>query len=92
MPTIAAFLAAAVGPLAKRVLIALGFGIISYTALTALVASVVTQAQTAWGGVAGAALQLSTLGGIPQVLGIITGALVARVAFKAVGQLGKLSA
>lgn len=92
MSSIWAFLAAAVGPLAKRVLVSLGFGIISYTALTALVGSVISAAQSAWGGVAGAALQLSSLGGIPQVLGIITGALVARVAFKAVGHLGRLSA
>lgn len=91
MNSIWAFLAAAVGPLAKRVLVALGFGIISYAALTALVASVVAQAQNAWGGVTGAALQISSLGGIPQVLGIITGALVARVAFNAVGHLGRLS-
>ena len=92
MSSIWAFLAAAVGPLAKRVVIALGFGVISYAALTALVGSVIAAAQSAWGGVAGAALQLSSLGGIPEVLGIITGALVARVAYNAVGHLGKLSA
>lgn len=92
MPTLWAFLAAAVGPLAKRLLAAIGFGLITYAALTALVASVVSAAQSAWGGVAGAALQLSSLGGIPEVLGIITGALVARVAYNAVGHLGKLSA
>lgn len=92
MANLWAFLLAAVYPLAKKVLIMLGIGWITYEALTALVNSVISAAVTNWGGVTGAALQLSSLGGIPQVLGIICGALVARVSFVLVAKLGKVTA
>lgn len=92
MANLWAFLLAAVYPLAKKVLIMLGIGWITYEALTALVNSVINAAVTNWGGVTGAALQLSSLGGIPQVLGIICGALVARVSFVLVAKLGKVTA
>ncbi len=91
MGSIGAFLAAVVGPLAKRVLVALGIGVVSYAALSTLVGSVVSALQSNWGQVTGAVLAISSLGGIPQALGIITGALIARVAYQLLGQLGRVT-
>ena len=91
MTNLYAFLLAAAWPLARKVLVMLGIGTITYTARTALIASVVSHAQANWGQVSGAVLQLSSLGGIPQVLGIICGALVARGTFVILARLGKLS-
>lgn len=92
MASIGAFLTAAVGPLVRRGLVAIGVGVISYAALTALVNSIVSHAVSNWGQLTGAILQLCSLGGIPTVLGIITGAIVARVTYQAVGQLGRITA
>lgn len=91
MTSLWAFLASASWPLVRKVLVMLGIGTITYAALTTLVNSIVANAQANWGQLTGAALQLSSLGGIPQVLGIITGALVARVAFLAVGKIGMIT-
>jgi hypothetical protein len=70
----------------------LGIGIITYEALTTLVGGVVDHAVSNWGAMTGAALQLCSLGGIPEVLGIITGALVARVSYVALGKIGRVVA
>lgn len=91
MTNLWAFLAAASWPLVRKVLVMMGIGVLTYSALTTLVNSIVSNAQSNWGQLTGAALQLSSLGGIPQVLGIITGALVARVTFIAVGKIGVIT-
>ena len=91
MSSLWAFLIAAVWPLARKVLVMLGIGIITYAGLTTLLNSLINAAVQNWGQLTGAALQLSSLGGIPQMLGIIAGAMVARVTFMAVGRLGVLT-
>jgi len=91
MTNLWAFLAAAAWPLVRKVLVMLGIGLITYGALTTLVNSVIGYAVSNWGQLTGAALQLSSLGGIPQFLGIVCGALVARVAFLAVGRIGVIT-
>jgi len=92
MPTIAAFLIGLVTPLVKKVLIALGFGVVTYAAMTPLINSVISSAQSAFGGITGAVAGLAGLAGIPEVLGIFAGALVARVSFIAAGQIAKMAA
>jgi len=89
--TLWAFLAAAAWPLVRKVLVMLGIGVLTYGALTTLVNSIIGHAVANWGQLTGAALQLSSLGGIPECLGIICGALVARVAFLAVGKIGVIT-
>jgi hypothetical protein len=74
----AAFLLAMVGPLAIRVLIALGFGAVAFTGITEVVNQLVSSAQASWGGVSGAALALASLAGVPTALGLIFGAFIAR--------------
>lgn len=91
MPNLFAFLLAAAWPIAKKVLVMLGIGMITYSTITPLVNSVIAAAQSNFGQMTGAALQLCSLGGIPQVMGIISGALVARVSFIAAGKLGKIA-
>lgn len=78
-------------PIAKKVLVALGIGTITYTGLTALGGQVQAAVISSWGTLGGATLAIATLGGIPQSIGIILGALNARLAFVVVGKLGKLA-
>jgi len=91
MPNLFVWLLAAAWPVAKKVLVMLGIGMVTYASVTTLVQSVVSQAQSNWGQVSGAVLQLTSLGGIPEVLGIITGALVARASFVVLGRLTKIA-
>jgi hypothetical protein len=75
-----AWLLTVLGPLAIRVIVALGFTAVSYTGVTALVSQLVTIAQSNWASLPTVVLQLATLSGIPQVMGMIFGAYAARVA------------
>ncbi len=77
---VAAWLLTLVGPLVIRVIAALGFTAVTYTGVTALINQLVTTAQSNWSAMPAAVLQLCTLSGIPQVLGMIFGAYMARVA------------
>jgi hypothetical protein len=81
---LAALLMGLVAPMVARVLIALSFTAITFTGVTALVGSLVATAQSSWSAMPTAVLQLVTLSGIPQVLGMLFGAMVARVAMWAV--------
>lgn len=85
------FLLAAVLPLVKKVLLGLGIGWISYSGATLLMSNVIAQVQGAWGGMTGTMLQIASLAGIPESLGIICGALTARVALVAVDRFGKVA-
>lgn len=90
-PVVAAFLASAVGPLAKKVLIALGFGVVSYGGLAVLYSSVQSQVVSSFGQLGGATLQIISLAGFPQAVGIILSALAARVALLAAKKLALLA-
>jgi len=92
LANIAIWLMALIGPLAKKVLQVLGVGVVTYGAMTTLVNSLIGHAQSNWGAMAGSALQIASLGGIPEVLGIVTGAVLARVSFLVVGRLAKITA
>lgn len=92
MANIAVWLLGLVGPLSKKVLVMLGIGTVTYAALTPLVNNIISQAQSSYGTVGGTTAQLLALGGIPEVLGIICGAFVARVSFIALQRIGKVVA
>lgn len=87
MGTLASFLAGMAGPLARRVLVSLGFGIVSYAAIAALLNTMIQSAKAAWGGLGGDVLSLIQLSGANTALSIICGAMVARVALQAVKKL-----
>jgi len=92
MPTLAAFLLSIAWPIAKKILVSLGIGWATYEGLSLLAGAVASQVTSAWGQLGGTTLQLLSLGGFPQALGIILGALAARAALLAVGRLGKVTA
>jgi len=87
MGGIGSFLAAIVGPLAKKVLVALGFGIASYAAVTAALAQVLNAARTAYGGLSGDVLALVDLAGVGVAASILAGALTARVSLQVLKKL-----
>lgn len=87
-----AFLSASIVPLVKKVLIALGVGIISYAALNGVYAQVQSAVTSSWGQLGTVTLQLLSLAGFPDALGITLGALSARVALVAVERFGRVTA
>lgn len=84
-------LAAAAGPIVKHVLAALGIGLISFAALTALVDAVISHVQSNYSNIPASVAQLLDLAGFGTALGIILGGIAARAAFGAISRFGKLS-
>jgi hypothetical protein len=77
MTTIAAWLLALVGPLVVRGVIALGFTAVVFTGVTLTANQLVQTAQENWSQMSATVIQLATLSGIPEVLGMLFGAVVA---------------
>lgn len=86
-----AFLLAAAWPIAKKVLVALGIGFATYTGLSLIATQVQNEIVSAWGQFGAGTLQILTLGGVPQALGIILGGLAAGASLMAVSRLAKIS-
>lgn len=78
MPFLAALMSLA-GPLVLRALVVLGIGTITFTGVAASLQGLIDLAVQNWAGVGSDVLALSGLAGIPQALGIICGAMTARV-------------
>lgn len=76
---LANFLLSMAGPLVLRALLLVGVGTITFTGVALSLQGLIDQSITNWGGVAADVLALSSIAGIPQALGIITGAMTARV-------------
>lgn len=86
-----AFLLAAVWPLAKKVLVSLGIGWVTYSGLTLIVDQVKQEIVATFGQVGGATMQILTLSGIPQAVGIVLGALTAGAALLVYSRLQKVT-
>lgn len=84
------FLASAIGPLAVRALVALGFASVSFAGVTVAFDALVTHAQTQWSSLPAAVIQLASLAGIPSALGLIFGAGLARITLWSVANGSKL--
>jgi hypothetical protein len=80
MATLFSFLLSAVGPLALRILAQLGIGLLTFTGVDTALNGLIQQAQTSWSGMPADVLALAGLAGIPACLGIVMGAMNARVA------------
>ena len=80
MGGIGAWLVALAPALARRVLAALGFGLVSYVGLEAAIGALLSAAKVSLGA-AGAAGQIIALAGFGQACSIIAGAIVTRIAF-----------
>lgn len=85
------FLAGAVGPLAKRVLASIGFGMISFAAVTAALNTLIGIAQSSYTGLPQYAAAFLGLAGVGYGLGLVAGALIFRAAYLAMPKLGALS-
>ena len=85
-----AFLIGAVGPLAIQILITLGFTAVTFTGMTAVMNSLVSQAQSSWSALPAAVLALASLAGVQNCLGLIFGAYVARVTLWGAASASKL--
>ena len=79
MAGIGTLLVGLAGPLARKVLASVGFGIVSYAALSTALNAALSAAKGAMGGFTGEAAQIVYMSGIAECFSIIAGALVARV-------------
>ncbi len=77
--TWATWLMGLIGPLALRVLTTIGLGTLTFTGVTASLQTLIDSAVTNWASLGGDILGLASVAGIPQCLGIICGAMTARV-------------
>ena len=75
-----AFLLTIAGPLALRVLLALGIGTLTFTGVDTAFGALVTSVTNSYGGLPAAVLQLVSLASIPAALGLVLGAMNARIA------------
>lgn len=71
MSTLATFLMGIAGSLAARILISLGIGIFSYSAIIILASSVVTAVTVNYNSIDSTTLAILNLAGAGQVLGIL---------------------
>lgn len=76
---LATWLAALAGPLAWRVLGAIGLGVLVFQGVDASINAGLQTARNLWGQFGGAAADLVALSGINTALGIIAGGITARV-------------
>lgn len=86
-----AFLQAAVGPLAKRVLVALGIGVISGAAIVTATAQLADYVRATAGGFSGYVAAVYGLSGANTGIGMLLGAMAFKAAFAALPKLGVLA-
>lgn len=88
-----AFLTAAIGPLATRVLAALGLGYISYEAISLIVNQAMSYAQTNFTALPSAIFNLLALAGVGEGFAILAAAISFRTAMiaqrKVIGVINK---
>jgi len=77
--TWASWLIGLVGPLVVRGLMAIGISTITFTGVTASLQTLIQMAQDNWSGMSSDLLGLAGIAGVPQGIGIIVGAMTARV-------------
>lgn len=90
MSTLGAFLAAASGPIAKRVMSSLGIGVVSFTGVSLAVDGLLSAAVTHWQGMPGDLSAYMQYLGAGQALAIICGGITGRVAFVALRRFALL--
>lgn len=84
------FLFAAVGPLAIRALVAIGFASVSFAGVTYAFNGLVTYAQGQWAGLPASVLQIANICGVGLALGMVFGAMTARIGIWAAANTTKL--
>jgi len=89
--TLFAFLLSAVWPLVKKVFVSMGIGFVTYQGLTLVATQIQNSVMAAWGQVGGVTLQILSLAGVPEAMGIVLGGISAKAALVAIGKLGKVT-
>jgi hypothetical protein len=84
------FLSAAIGPLVKRGLSALGVGVVTYVGVDLAVSSLLEQARSAYQGLPSDVAGYLSYGGVPTAFAIICGGLTARVTILSLKKLASL--
>lgn len=79
MSSLVTLLMGLAGPMVLRALLVLGIGTVTFTGVTASISGLMGSAVNSWAAMPYAVLQLASLGGVPEGLGIVCGAIVARV-------------
>ena len=80
---LAAWLLTLVGPLAKQVMVALGFGVLVYTGVDAAVSAGLGAAKNAWSGsLYGEVTAFLALAGVNTGLGIVAGGITPRISMR----------
>lgn len=87
MSALGTWLVSLAGPAIRKILLSLGIGVASYAAVATALASALGAAQSAWGGFGGDSLAILQLSGIGEAMGIIAGAMTARLTLMAVKKL-----
>lgn len=90
LPLLGAFLSASIGALARKAMIAIGLGTITYAGLQAAFNAAQSQVISHYGQGPAAAMQLADLAGVGQTIGILLGAMAARVGMVALSRIGKV--
>ncbi|WP_018076747.1 DUF2523 family protein [Thiobacillus denitrificans] len=75
-----AFLLASALPLARRVFVALGLSVVTYTGLSLILQQITDHIISSVGGLAAAGAQLAALFGFQQLVGIILAAITTKLA------------
>lgn len=90
MANFGSFLLMLAGPIARRVFASLGLGLISYAGLVTVAMQVVDMVTASYNEIGGPVLQLLNMIGFGQSIGIVLGAIVARVSYGAIKRIGVL--
>lgn len=87
MGALGTWLVSLAGPIIRRMMLALGFGVVSYAAVSTALTAALGAAKAAFAGMGSDTLAFVAMAGFPTALSVIAGALVARVALQAVKKL-----
>lgn len=90
LPWLGAFLLSITGSIVGRVLFSIGFGLVSYAALSSITSSLITTAQANYNLIDPAILQLLNLGGVGTSMGIIASAFTTRATLMAIKKLAPI--
>lgn len=90
MASFGVYLASISVPIAKRVLSGLGVGVVSYVGLDFVLSQVRDNVISQWGAMPPAVIQLLSIYGVNQAIGIILGAFAARYTMLQLSALGRV--
>jgi hypothetical protein len=91
MPTLVTWLLALAWPIAKKILVSLGIGIVSYAGLSLIGSQIENAIVSSYGALGGYIADIFGLAGINTCIGIILGAINARIALNVAGRLGRVA-